>query len=109
MDEDFERINQKMQEILRELNRLPEQFLKEAQQKAFERYGTGFMGFGGQQSSPDPYRILGLDSSASDEEVKKRYNERLRQFHPDKAGPGFEFHLQAVMAAYDLIKKDRGW
>jgi preprotein translocase subunit Sec63 len=63
----------------------------------------------GQMPGFDPYRILGLDRSASDEEVKKRYHQRLRQFHPDTAGPGMEFHLQAVMAAYELIKKERGW
>jgi DnaJ-domain-containing protein 1 len=66
-------------------------------------------GMMGQVPGFDPYKILGLDKSASDEEVKKRYHQRLRQFHPDTAGPGMEFHLQAVMAAYELIKKERGW
>jgi DnaJ-domain-containing protein 1 len=63
----------------------------------------------GPASGFDPYVVLGLDKSASDEEIKKRYRERLRQFHPDTAGPGMEFHLQAVMAAYELIKRERGW
>jgi len=62
-----------------------------------------------QQPGFDPYRILGLEKSASDEEVKKRYRERVRQFHPDTAGPGMEFHLQCTLAAYELIKKEREW
>ena len=109
--DDFERINQKTQELLSEFQKLPEALLRDAQKKIFERAGTDFASFGGMkgQTGVDPYRILGLDKFASDDEVKKRYRERLRQFHPDTAGPGMEFHLQAVMAAYELIKRARGW
>ncbi len=58
----------------------------------------------------DPYRILGLDKSASDEEVKKRYHELLRKLHPDTAGvEGTVFLLQMVLAAFELIKKERNW
>lgn len=58
----------------------------------------------------DPYRVLGLDKSASDEEVKKRYRELLHKLHPDTSGtPGTEFLLQMVMGAYELIKRERGW
>jgi DnaJ-class molecular chaperone len=91
---------------------LPEEWLKDAQQRIFERAGASFSPFFGVakgQTLADPYYILGLDKTASDEEVKKRYRERLRQFHPDTAGPGMEFHLQAVMEAYELIKRERGW
>ena len=111
MQEDLERINRKMQELLEDIQRMPEKLLRDAQQKLFERAGTDFASFAGMkgQTGVDPYRILGLDKSASDEEVKKRYRERLRQFHPDTAGPGMEFHLQAVMAAYELISRERGW
>jgi len=67
-------------------------------------------GMTGQLSGFDPYRVLGLDKSASDEEVKKRYHELLKKLHPDTAGtPGTEFLFQMVLAAYELIKKDRGW
>ncbi len=65
--------------------------------------GKGVPGF-------DPYRVLGLDKSASDEEVKKRYHELLRKLHPDTSGtPGTEFLLQMVLMAYEVIKKERGW
>lgn len=67
-------------------------------------------GMVGQQPGFDPYRILGLDRSASDEEVKRRYHELLHKLHPDTAGtPGTEFLLQMVMAAMEMIKKERGW
>lgn len=68
---------------------------------------SGMMG-----STPgfDPYKILGLDKSASDEEVKKRYHELLHKLHPDTAGvEGTAFLLQMVLASYEMIKRERGW
>ena len=63
-----------------------------------------------QQPGFDPYRILDLDKSASDEEIKHRYRELLRKLHPDTAGiEGTGFLLQMVMAAYELIRRERGW
>ena len=62
------------------------------------------------QTAFDPYRILGLDKSASDDEVKKRYRELLRKLHPDTSGTeGTAFLLQMVLAAYEMIKRERGW
>jgi len=58
----------------------------------------------------DPYRTLGLQKSASDEEIKKRYHEMLRHLHPDTAGiKGTEALLQVVIAAYEMIKREKGW
>lgn len=62
------------------------------------------------QTSFDPYRILGLDKSASDDEVKKRYHELLRKLHPDTGGvEGTTFLLQMVLGAYEMIKQERRW
>ncbi|MDY6916854.1 MAG: J domain-containing protein [Chloroflexota bacterium] len=62
------------------------------------------------QSGVDPYRILGLDRSASDDEVKHRYRELLLKLHPDTAGvEGTETLLQLVMVAYSQIERERGW
>lgn len=109
MQDDIERINQRIQELLEDIQHMPEKLIRDAQQKLFEQAGTDFASFGGMkgQTGVDPYRVLGLDKSASGDEVKKRYRERVRQFHPDTAGPGMEFHLQAVMAAYELIRRER--
>ncbi len=67
-------------------------------------------GMTGQALAFDPYRILGLDKSVSDDEIKKRYRELLRKLHPDTAGvEGTAFLLQMVLAAYEMIKRERGW
>lgn len=64
----------------------------------------------GRQPGFDPYRILGLDRSASDEAVRKRYRELLHKLHPDTAGvEGTAFLLQMVLAAYETIKRERDW
>lgn len=68
---------------------------------------TGMMG---QPAGLDPYQVLGLDKNATDEEVKKRYRKLIRKLHPDTAGvEGTSFLLNTVLAAYNLIKIQRGW
>ena len=67
-------------------------------------------GMMGQMPGFDAYRVLGLERSASDEEVKRRYHELLKKLHPDTAGiPGTEYLLQMVISAYELIRQERGW
>lgn len=64
----------------------------------------------GQQGGFDPYRVLGLEKSATDEDVKKRYRELLIKLHPDTARVrGTDFLLQMMIAAYQQIAKERGW
>ncbi len=68
------------------------------------------LGTMGQVPGFDPYRILGLEKSASDEEVRKRYHELVRKLHPDTAGTkGTTFLLQLVLAAYEAIRRERQW
>ena len=64
----------------------------------------------GRRDGFDPYRVLGLEKTATDEEVKKRYRELLMKLHPDTAGVrGTDFLLQMMIAAYQQIAKERGW
>ena len=65
----------------------------------------------------DPYDILGLKSSSSDDEVKKKYRELLREYHPDmlmSKGVPQEFieiandKMAGINAAYEQIEKERG-
>lgn len=72
---------------------------------------------GGSRSSSynkDPYRVLGIDSSATDDEVKKAYRKMAMKYHPDRvAGMSEEMQRNAaeqmkeINEAYDVIKQRR--
>jgi len=69
-----------------------------------------FTSVAGRQPSFDPYAILGLDKSVSDDEVKKRYKQLVHILHPDKSQtPGTSLFFQMVTEAYEQIKRERGW
>lgn len=62
------------------------------------------------------YKVLGVDASATDEEIKKAYRKMAIKFHPDKvAQMGEEYQkgakekFQRIQDAYEAIKKRRGF
>ena len=66
-------------------------------------------------ASENAYKILGVDPSASDEEVKKAYREMAKKNHPDlvsslgdEVRQAAEKKFQEINEAYELIKKQRG-
>ena len=56
----------------------------------------------------DPYKILGIDPSASPAQIKKRYHELALRFHPDSGKEGNKERFQAVNEAYEAVK-DGKW
>ena len=64
---------------------------------------------------PDPYKVLGITSSATDEEVRKAYRRLAMKYHPDKVeslGEEFKKNAEAqfrqINEAYEAIKTARG-
>ena len=62
------------------------------------------------------YKVLGIEPTATDEEVKKAYRQMAIKFHPDKvAQMGEEFQkgakekFQKIQDSYEAIKKQRGF
>jgi molecular chaperone DnaJ len=53
----------------------------------------------------DPYKILGVDKKASQDEVKKAYRKLARQYHPDRnnGDAKAEERFKEVQAAYDVL------
>ena len=66
-------------------------------------------------SNDSNYRILEIESSATDEEVKKAYRKMAIKYHPDKVATlgediqkAAEEKFKAVNQAYEAICKERG-
>ena len=84
--------------------------------QAFERIKHIHLGADGAGEN-DPYEVLDIDRNASDEDVKKKYRELIRENHPDvlmAKGVPQEFidlaneKMAAINAAYDQVEKERG-
>jgi len=60
----------------------------------------------------DPYEVLNIPSTATDEEVKKAYRELARKYHPDNYHDNpladlAQEKMKDINAAYDTIQKQR--
>ena len=67
------------------------------------------------KNASDAYKVLGIDSSATETEIKKAYRKMAIKHHPDKYNQMGEEHqkaakekFQKLQEAYETIKKERG-
>ena len=60
----------------------------------------------------DPFAVLGIEASASDDEIRLAYRKRVRAYHPDRQDEFIRLHAQEVIkivnSAYERICRDRG-
>ena len=56
-------------------------------------------------AEPDPYRVLGVNTNATNAEIKRAFRKKARQFHPDRNpnDAGAEAKFKQVQSAYDKI------
>ncbi len=54
---------------------------------------------------PNPYSVLGVSKSATEDEIKKAYRSHARQFHPDRnpGDKGAEAKFKEVQDAYEIL------
>ncbi|MEH6451606.1 MAG: co-chaperone DjlA [Psychromonas sp.] len=71
-----------------------------------------------QATEEDSYKVLGIDESASDKEIKRAYRKLMSQNHPDKlASKGLPEEMmnlakekaQDIQRAYETLRKIRGF
>ncbi|NAY91493.1 DnaJ domain-containing protein [Muricauda sp. JGD-17] len=67
------------------------------------------------KSADNAYKILEIEKTATDEEVKKAYRRMAKKYHPDRVvteneaiKKGAEEKFKEVQKAYDTIQKERG-
>jgi DnaJ like chaperone protein len=67
------------------------------------------------KSANNSYKILDVEKSATDLEVKKAYREMAKKYHPDRVNTqdeaikkGAEEKFKQVQEAYETIQKERG-
>ena len=67
------------------------------------------------KSTDDAYKILEIDKSASDADVKKAYRSMAKKYHPDKLQhmdeayrQGAQEKFRKVQEAYEKIQRERG-
>ncbi|MFP5305249.1 MAG: co-chaperone DjlA [Gammaproteobacteria bacterium] len=84
--------------------------------EAMLRLGARGAGASPQRRVEEAYRVLGVDASASDAEVKTAYRRLMSQHHPDKlAAKGLPESMRAlaeektreIVGAYELIQQAR--
>ena len=66
-------------------------------------------------STDSAYKILEIEKSVADDEVKKAYRRMAKKYHPDKLQSLGDEHMkgaqekfQSIQSAYESIKKERG-
>lgn len=67
---------------------------------------------GGEDADDDPYRVLGVPSMASADEIKAAYRLRMAEYHPDKVahlGPELrklaDLKTKAIQRAYERLSR----
>ncbi|TEW54403.1 co-chaperone DjlA [Psychromonas sp. RZ22] len=99
-----------------ELDRLIQMI--EGQSQFHRGNSNGGQQFNKAQVEEDAYKVLGVDSSATDKEIKRAYRKLMSQNHPDKlASKGLPEEMmelanekaQDIQKAYEVLRSSRGF
>ncbi len=93
---------------------IPSYYVSSIYNRHFGDYSYGSSGSSSSYSGKDPYSVLGIDSSATDDEVKKAYRRLAMKYHPDRVEnmgeevkKNAEKQFREINEAYETIKKSR--
>ena len=101
-----------LQNAFREEHRRQREHREEKQRERKSRWFEDFFFNAGPREFPvseeevsydDPFKVLGLKRSASDEDIKTKYRELILIHHPDKSGGDHEEFIR-IQEAYETLK-----
>jgi len=62
---------------------------------------------GVEAKTPNPYKVLGVQRDATEDEIRKAFKKRSLKFHPDRSqDPRAKEKFEMVVNAYELLKDD---
>jgi molecular chaperone DnaJ len=55
---------------------------------------------------PNPYKVLGIEKDASEDQIKEGFKKRSKKYHPDrnKTDPKAKEKFEKIVNAYELLK-----
>lgn len=55
----------------------------------------------------DYYKILGIERSASRDDIKRAFRKLAHKYHPDKSGTSDDHRFKEINEAYQILSDDR--
>lgn len=103
-------MNKPFEETMRKLQKDMSAAMLKMMQDFQKKYGSIIPDspFGDIPQQFDPYQVIGLTKSATNKEIKDRYQKMMQRIHPDVAGKEFTTLSQFVNIAYMVICQERG-
>lgn len=107
--------------ILRKKTDYDRDDLESKHEKTFEKYhsdwgddyeevgsrtAAGSAGPLGDGELPDYYGALGVESGATQDEIKARFRDLAKKHHPDRAGGGSDDEMAAINEAYGVLSDE---